>query len=240
MGVALIVVPFFGGPLGITRRAFVLTTTAVAAPFTVPTLLAMPTLPAMEVYALIAKEAVLGLILGFGASGLFWAIQSAGELVDLQRGATSASVYNPLFGSIVSPMGNLFLRLTTVVFFATGGFNLFLSAVLTTYELYPVTQLLPAFNADAAPRFLGLMGTYFKLTILYAAPFLIVFLLTDLGLGLMNRFVPQLNIFFFSMPVKSALAIFLMFFYTTVLVYAMGDEMFSEASLLSFLKGIFQ
>jgi len=59
-----------------------------------------------------------------------------------------------------------------------------------------------------------------------------------LGLGLMNRFVPQLNIFFFSMPVKSALTFFLLIFYTTTIVWGMDKGMFSEDSLLQFLSTV--
>jgi type III secretion protein T len=61
-----------------------------------------------------------------------------------------------------------------------------------------------------------------------------------MGLGLMNRFVPQLNIFFFSMPVKSALTFLLLIFYITTIVWGMDRDMFTEDSLLGFVKGLFR
>jgi len=83
------------------------------------------------------------------------------------------------------------------------------------------------------------MVEYFAMAILWASPFLVVFLLIDVGLGLMNRFVPQLNIFFFSMPVKSGLTFFLLVFYTSVMVWGFETDMFTPESVLGFVKGLF-
>ena len=84
------------------------------------------------------------------------------------------------------------------------------------------------------------MGEYFTMSVLFGAPFLIVFLLIDVGLGLMNRFVPQLNIFFFSMPVKSGATFFLLIFYTTTVVWLLDSNMFTQESLLIKLRSFFQ
>jgi type III secretion protein T len=237
LGVALLITPFFGGPTGLARRGFVIVTTGIALPLLVPQVLEIPQAPVMML-ALCVKEIILGLLLALPAAILFWAISSAGELIDLQRGATAASVFNPMFGAVTSPTANLLIRFSSAIFFVTGGFLAFLSAILASYQVYPIGDLLPGFGPGAMSAISGVMASYFAMSVLYAAPFLIVFTLIDLGLGLMNRFVPQLNIFFFSMPVKSGLTFFLLIFYTTTIVWGMDKGMFTQESLLQFLTTV--
>ncbi len=239
LGTALMVVPFFGGPTGIARRGFLIVSMGIALPLLMPQAMAIPT-SLLTTTALCVKEVVLGLLLAIPAAVLFWAIASAGELIDLQRGATAASVFNPFFGAVTSPTANLLMRFSAAIFFVTGGFLAFLSAVLTSFEVFPINQLLPSFSASAASSIALLMGEYFAMSVLFGAPFLIVFLLIDIGLGLMNRFVPQLNIFFFSMPVKSGATFFLLIFYTTTLVWILDANMFTQEKLLMNLRSFFE
>jgi type III secretion protein T len=239
LGTTLMVTPFFGGPTGIARRGILIVTMGIALPLLMPQAMMIPSSP-VEVVALCFKEVLLGLLLAIPAAVLFWAITSAGELIDLQRGATSASVFNPFFGAVTSPTANLLMRFSAAIFFVTGGFLAFLSAVLTSFEIYPINQLLPAFNETAGLSIARLMGEYFAMSVLYAAPFLIVFLLIDVGLGLMNRFVPQLNIFFFSMPVKSGATFFLLIFYTSTVVWLLDLKMFTPETLLMELRSFFK
>ena len=239
LGTALMIVPFFGGPTGIARRIFLIVSMGIAVPLLMPQAMAIPH-SLVETTALCVKEVLIGLLLAIPAAVLFWAIASAGELIDLQRGATAASVFNPFFGAVTSPTANLLMRFSATIFFVTGGFLAFLSAVLTSFEIYPINEFLPAFNASAGSSIALLMGEYFAMSVLFASPFLIVFLLIDVGLGLMNRFVPQLNIFFFSMPVKSGATFFLLIFYTTTLVWLLDTNMFTQEKLLMSLRSFFK
>jgi type III secretion protein T len=52
-----------------------------------------------------------------------------------------------------------------------------------------------------------------KTTIIIAAPVVIVMFIATLGLGLVNRTAPQLNVFFLSMPVKSGLGVAMLIIY---------------------------
>lgn len=238
LGMALTIAPFFGGPTGLPRRGFLIVTVGIALPLLMPQALQIPQSLA-ETTALCVKEVLLGLLLSLPAAVLFWAIASAGELIDLQRGATSASVFNPFFGAVTSPTANLLARFSGVIFFISGGFLAFLSAVLASYEIYPIGQMLPHFAPGAGRAIARVMQDYFAMAVLLGAPFLIVFTLIDMGLGLMNRFVPQLNIFFFSMPVKSALTFFLLIFYTTTLVWLLDRDMLTQETVLGFVQGLF-
>jgi len=55
------------------------------------------------------------------------------------------------------------------------------------------------------------------LALLLAAPVLIAMLMSELGLALVSRFAPQLQVFFLAMPIKSALALFVLVIYSSTL-----------------------
>ena len=60
---------------------------------------------------------------------------------------------------------------------------------------------------DVPLQILGAVDGMLRVTVVISAPVIIVMFLATLGLGLVNRTAPQLNVFFLSMPVKSALGI---------------------------------
>jgi len=80
----------------------------------------------------------------------------------------------------------------------------------------------------------GLMRSAFLL----ASPILIAVFLTEFCLGLMNRFVPQMNVFFLSMPVKSGVASFLIILYLMVLVYFFTESFAELPDLFGTLEGL--
>lgn len=231
--------PFFGfqAILGLPRRAFFVITAVITCPMLWP-ILAGRNLSQPELILTVIHEAVIGMLLGFTAGIPFWAMESAGQIIDLQRGTTSGSLFNPQFGSVTSPMGNLLLRFFTTYFYATGGFLLFLAALFTTYEYLPPVAALPVWQPGSQAIILSLMSDFFRHMLVYAAPFLLVFLLIDSGLGLMNRFVPSLNIFFFSMPIKSILTYVLALACLVELIACFRGELKDYTKLASFIRSL--
>lgn len=237
--IALGFAPFFGfqSILGLPRRVFFVVTAVITCPMLWP-ILAGRTLTQPEVILTVAHEAIIGMLLGFTAGIPFWAIESTGQIIDLQRGATSGSLFNPMFGSVTSPMGNLLLRFFISYFYATGGFLLFLGVLFTTYEYLPPVQTLPVWLPGSQAQLLSLMSEFFKYMLVYTAPFLLVFLLIDSGLGLMNRFVPSLNIFFFSMPIKSLMTYILVMVCLLELIYCIKDDIKGFTEMATYIRGM--
>ena len=57
-----------------------------------------------------------------------------------------------------------------------------------------------------------------ELMLLFSAPIVVACLLTDISLGLVNRFASQLNVYILAMPIKSGITSFLIIFYFGLLV----------------------
>ena len=163
--------------------------------------------------AVVAKEAFLGFLLGFFGAVPFWVAENIGNFIDNQRGATMGEVYSPLSGAQVSTTGIFFTQIVSTLFFVGGAVFLFLGALYTSYAIWPVFSEGVKFVGDAPLVVLGSLDGMLKTTVVISAPVIIIMFLATLGLGLVNRTAPQLNVFFLSMPIKSALGVAMLIVY---------------------------
>ncbi|HEX7636848.1 MAG TPA: type III secretion system export apparatus subunit SctT [Burkholderiaceae bacterium] len=157
-----------------------------------------------------AKEAAIGLMLGFVGSKVFWIAQSVGALIDAQSGFNNVQMTNPLSGQQSTPVSDLLLHVIVVVFFSLGGMLVFLGAVFDSYHVWPLLSPLPQlqrlpdlFVPDETD---SLMAGVAK----FAAPMLIVLLLIDLGFGLVTRSAGKLEVSTLSQPVKGAVTVLML------------------------------
>ena len=201
-----------------------------AAAAAVGALAAPPLMPAIQLHAhdvsllfLVCKEAFVGFALGYALAIPFWAFEAVGFLIDNQRGASIAATLNPLTGNDSSPLGILFNQAFIVFFFTAGGFELVLGALYDSFRLWPVFDWSPSLNPDSIPLLLSQLDRLVRLALLYGAPAIVAMFLAEMGLGIVSRFVPQLQVFFLAMPIKSAIAILVLVMYAST-VFEQGRE----------------
>lgn len=208
------VVPFYATQFiqGVPRNATLISFSLILVPMVIP-MMPAESLSIIELGGIIIKEVLIGVILGYLAGSVFWIAQNIGFLIDNQRGATMASVFDPLTGNDTSPFGLLFGRLMVAFFFVGGGFISLLAVVYGSYEIWPIFSYIPNFKPHFALFFLQYADHIIRQTFVLAAPIVILVFLTEFGFGLINRFAPQLNVFFLSMPVKSAVGLFMLVIY---------------------------
>ncbi len=170
-------------------------------------------LEVLPMLAIVFKEVFIGAIIGFVAASAFWVAASVGFLIDLQRGAFVATLFTAVFRGQVSPLGSLLLQTLTVLFFISGGFLILLNAVYSSYDFWPILDFFPNINSKLLIYIIEQFQLIAYLSIFLAMPILILMFLIDLIMGFINRFVPQLQVFFLSLPIKGALAIFILILY---------------------------
>lgn len=188
-----------------------------------------------------AKEVFVGLLIGFFFGSVLWALEAAGQIIDAKVGATMASIVDPLSGSQVSLTGALLGRLAAIVFIFSGGLSLLVQVIMESYAIWPVAAPMPRLD----PRGLGLFeaefGRLMVLATLFAAPVLTVLFLIDVGLGLMNRFAQQLNVFTLSLSIKSFAASAVILLLVGSFVEAVARDIASRPALVtSLLRGLSQ
>jgi type III secretion protein T len=160
-------------------------------------------------------------------------------MIDNQRGASMADSMDPLSGESSSPLGNLVLQTLVMIFIVTGGLAAFVGILLGSYKLWPPFSFSPDLSSAAlAALFRQQLDLLMRFVVLLSAPALIICFLTDFGMGLMNRFAPQLNVFFLSMPVKSGLATALLIAYWVVLFGVLKSRVAEQLGVLRLLDGL--
>jgi type III secretion protein T len=174
-------------------------------------------LAALPLAMLAFKEAFIGFTIGYLVSLVFWAFEALGFLIDNQRGASVASTLNPLTGNDTSPLGMLFNQAFIVFFFISGGFLLLLGLIYDSFTLWNVYSWTPTLRSETIPVLLKQLDRLASMGLLLAAPAMIAMFLSEVGLALISRFVPQLQVFFLAMPIKSAIAILVLLLYVTTL-----------------------
>ena len=167
--------------------------------------------------ALLLKEAVIGLVLGYVAAIPFWTMEAIGFVIDNQRGASMAATINPMTGHDTSPLGILFNMAFITYFLVGGGMTILLGLIYDSYRLWPPQTYWPTWNPEAADLLLTQLNRFVSLALLLAAPVLLAMFLAELGLALVSRFAPQLQVFFLAMPIKSALGLLVLVVYGSTL-----------------------
>jgi type III secretion protein T len=186
-----------------------------------------------------AKEIFIGGALGFMFAGILWAFEAAGQLIDTKVGTTQAQIMDPLTGQQTSLNGALFGRLASFVFMAGGGFMVMIGALFESYALWPVRAPLPALVEGGARLFEAEFGRVMLLTLLIAAPALVLLYLVESVLGLINRFAQQLNVFSLSMPIKSIAALAIILLQIVTLVQLLQDDLLGRGGVaIQALRGL--
>jgi flagellar biosynthetic protein FliR len=154
------------------------------------------------------REIALGLFIGFGARLVFEGFSVAGAYIGLQMGMAIMNVFDPSSQN-QQPIISSFWLLIIVTFFLITNSHYFLLAVIV--ENFNLIQIGTAgFNPEAGRIFMGGGVTMYQLALKFAAPTMLFLLTVDVSIALMARVMPQLNIFFISLPLKIGAGIFLL------------------------------
>lgn len=230
--IVFLMLPFFGRQVipGLLRNSIAVALSLTLLPVISAQITEYP-FDVMHYLLLIAKEAFIGAIIGYTAAIAFWAVASAGFFIDVQRGAMSSTLFTPFVGGETSSIGVFFTHGVAALFFASGGFLVLVEVIYLSYTVWPVYAFAPRFDIEATALYLAQFDALMYLMALIAAPAIIIMLLAELGMALVGRFVPQINVFLLAMPLKSALAFFFLALYVKY-IFTHVIKGFDEARIL--------
>lgn len=150
---------------------------------------------------LVASEALIGLLLGFGASLPLVAMQIGGLMMGQQLGLGFARVINPEIGEQSDIVGELLFLLSLAIFLVLNGHHALLAAVAGSFHNIPLGGY--SMHAEAVDLLTGLLLSMFDLALKVCAPLLALVFLESVAMGFINRTVPQLNILSLGFPLRS-------------------------------------
>lgn len=181
----------------------------------------------LTIAALIFGEIAVGLFLGLVARALAAALNVAGQIIALQMGLSLAQIFDPsqeIQGAII---GGFLAILGTTMIFATDMHHLLLAALRDSYFLFAPGGAIDI--GDMAETMIATLSFAFSLGVRLAAPFIVFGLVFYAGAGVLNRLMPQAQVFFMMMPANLVLGLMLLMLTTglmmTVFLGAFEDRM---------------
>jgi len=158
-----------------------------------------------ELGLLVAKEASVGLVLGFVSLLIFHAMHYAGQVVGFQMGFAVVNVVDPQTQQQVSLIGE-FQYLTAVLFFLVlNGHHMLLAALARSFELVPLFSVSP--SPELGGSLVRLTSEVFVIGAKVAAPAMAALFLANVALSIIARTVPQMNIFIVGFPIGIAVGL---------------------------------
>lgn len=226
------------GLTGMIRSAvaFVIALPVVPAVFATVDGSALPS--ALDLAGLIAKEMCIGAVIGIAFGIPFWAAETAGELIDLQRGSTMSQLIDPLSSGESSVTATLLSLCIVVLFFMSGGFLFLLDAFYGSYDLWPATGFRPIMGDDAPAAILSVLDRIMQVALVLTGPIVIAILIADVMMAFLSRLTPQLHVFDLSMSVKNLLYSLLIVLYLAFLMPLMFDEIAGLRGGLDMLRNM--
>jgi len=150
--------------------------------------------------AAIFSQFAVGLVFGFVSYLAFTGLEFAGEILDIQVGFSIVNVINPLTSQTVSVLGEFELALASLIFLIADGHHLLLEGLAGSFTLVPLpfAALQPGLQTDVVEFFAKSLFLVFQI----AAPVAISLYIVNIGLALMARVAPQLNVFAVGFPLQ--------------------------------------
>ena len=185
-----ILAPFFGG-LNVPQTIRV--GASVAFSFAI-----FPVVDGLGAVAAVVRELFIGWLIGFVAYVSFAAINMAGKLMDMQVGFSIVNVMDPTSGQQIPLIGSFLYNLGLIVFVVTNGHHMLISALVESFRSVPLLAMNPDLSlVELVARFtVGIFSTGVQIAI----PVTFAVLMTNVGLGILARTMPQLNIFVVGVP----------------------------------------
>lgn len=160
---------------------------------------AMPTSP-FTLAGLLIGEIVVGIMIGGIARMMLSALHVAGSALAVQTGLAAAQQFDPTQGSQGALMAGFLTLMGVTLIMITDLHHLLIAAMDSSYSLFPPGGSLPV--QDLTEMATGVVARSFALGLQLAAPFMVYGLVFYIGIGIIARLMPSLQIFFIAMPLN--------------------------------------
>lgn len=162
----------------------------------------------LELGLRIVLELAVGLLLGMVIQFFFAIPQLAGFAIDTQMGLTMNQIYDAGSQSNMSVTGSLLNILMTLLFFAANGHHSLLRIFVTSEELVAYGGMW--LGAQQGEYMLLLFGQCALMAVKLAMPILAAELIGQVGMGILMKVIPQINVFVINIDIKVLIGLFLL------------------------------
>lgn len=182
------------------------------------------------------QEVAIGLILAFLVILVFGIVTFAGHFVDTPLGFGMASVFDPALGGQVPVFSQFYHIFAALLFLGLDAHLWLIQALQHSFRLIPFGGVL-----ELEPTFwlvMDLIQQMFTIGIQIALPMIATILLTDIGLGIIIRAVPQINVFVLGFPIKIVVGLTVVIFALPSFVHIVSKFFAVDGLLFRYIQGL--
>lgn len=180
-----------------------------------------------------AKEALIGLLMGFTCRLIFYAVEVGGHMIATSMGLTSATVFNPSSGTNSTVVEKFYIVLLTLLLLGLNVHHSFLSAMVESFNAIPISPA--GIDLAALSQQKGGSEMFQQVTVAglkMAAPVMVVIFFLNVAMGIVGRAVPQINVLVTSLPVNIMAGLLVMIVTLPALILELDKGMVEFADLL--------
>jgi flagellar biosynthetic protein FliR len=160
------------------------------------------------VIVMLFEEIIVGAVLGMTGRLAISALQIAGSVIAQQLGLGFVTAIDPTQDQQGMIVGNFLTLLGIALIFATDMHHLVIAAMNDSYAIFKPGEL--PLSGDVANHITHIVAGAFRIGIQLSAPFLAFGLLFNLGLGVLSRLMPQMQVFFIGVPISILIGLLLL------------------------------
>lgn len=175
-----------------------------------------------------AGEAIIGFAIGTCARLTFTAAEFAGQIIGVPMGIGFMQIVDPLSGQQLVATSRFLLNLTVLVYLIVGGHHIVIRALATSFTAWPVGAGIPPAGFGQSTAELG--GAVLRAGVTMAAPALVALLGVKMGLGIIARSAPRVQVFFIGFSLAILVG-------TLVLIVTMPEAIAQMVAMNSALEG---
>lgn len=170
---------------------------------------------------LLLKEFVIGYFLGFVVQLFSMVITFAAAVIDFQMGLSMAMIYDAQNNAQIPLSGSIYNAFFMLLFFATDGHLAMMKILLTSAEVVPYGGV--TFSSGAFWAVLDIFSACIVWAVKFSFPILAAELIVTVGLGILMKMIPQINVFVVQIQVKIILGMVLFLFLFSPMADALGN-----------------
>lgn len=157
---------------------------------------------------------------------LLYIPEQAGEIIDTQMGMSMARSYDPGAQSSMTSTANLLNLMTQMLFFLSNGHVTLIRLILTSGDVVPFGGAV--FGDMAANHMVAFFSNCVLLSFKLSLPILGAELLGQMGMGILMKAIPQINVFAINIELKVIVGMLML----SVLLSPMSNFLLEAESLM--------
>ncbi len=183
------------------------------------------------IYSIIINY-LCGALLGFIIYCIIEAVESGGDMINMQQGLSSATIMDPTTSAQVSIMGRIFSLIGLIIFMEIGGAYWTFNALARSFDVFPLYNTSIALDEFVnMPYLIKITSNVLYIGLQIASPVLLATLGQDIILGVISKTAPQVNVFQMSFLFKPCLGAVILIAILPIALNVISDYFLSYADI---------